>query len=1027
MIAWSLIGFAFLLLVLTASTLPAWRLLWFRYAAITVARHRRIAAGLGLIAVMLGLIRFARTDTGQLLYKKIAGLSWTAAGTWAGVVLLMAFAAKLYRMRGAVYIAEFHCYGGDDKLKQMAAGGATMLANEIGRIRDLYDSLGNSADSVINVSLSDLSADLKNIVDGTKITVLGVSVNIAALTAWLMPRAWLSGSFHDVGAGEPVLLASFEGGTHGGKSWRVGAGDIEQIADSRPVGERLVEQLAYRVVTDRGIVGSQSWRAVRLFSKGIGGCRTADRSSAADRAIRLREAETFFLQAIAHDSKFWRCFYHLGFVYRDLHLEEASQTAFGKAINLNPEFGDAYYELASTVWRSATKNRFGEALSIREYQDFARIEQLCTEATRIDNANSRAWSMLGIAQRRFLPETPQYQLASRSHGNAVAMSCRRLAWRPGDLDRRRGAQFCLLNLAIAKASRDDAERTNELNDALRILEQAIWIGPRDANLFLEYGKILTAARRWEQAVSAFGTTLDLGGSIESLTKPPSDGTGSLLKQLVEALDQLGLSENNGLRTVYLAASDQQQDLDRWDVGSPKGKELSDIHSLCFKACEFQRRLEEILWPQQPGAASESADKQAQLAREIKAFVDQKDSGIAEPAQPKSLGPGHESAASSGPELAKELKRFIDKLDDRRPQSVDALRLHALLAVTIAREPAQLADARNVAIRGVERNPFDYWVRSALGDIHSQLKDFSRAREQWVRSMDLEPSDLTRALFSVNQTLITTNAKVGGRQGSKPNRDTLQAAIDLGEHLLKDVESRKWNRSNASDIAHVHYRLAMSYALQSDIDKAIAHLEICRASGEFGNALDPPMMLGVFLLRQKRHNEAAEVFTEGIKQCELELQPGVAVDRAEQVTGEKAQMLLGRATCYAERGANDDQAETDITAAEDLMKGIQNPEFQEFLHETKGCVAYSKGRWDLAIENLQLAINVRADRVAYYRLAASCVRKAEQTKDVERANSVRLARDSIRRARASDDTDWYEDEMKALEVDLTALAATIAKV
>ena len=139
------------------------------------------------------------------------------------------------------------------------------------------------------------------------------------------------------------------------------------------------------------------------------------------------------------------------------------------------------------------------------------------------------------------------------------------------------------------------------------------------------------------------------------------------------------------------------------------------------------------------------------------------------------------------------------------------------------------------------------------------------------------------------------------------------------------------------------------------------------------------------------------------------------------------MLLGRATCYAERGANDDQAETDITAAEDLMKGIQNPEFQEFLHETKGCVAYSKGRWDLAIENLQLAINVRADRVAYYRLAASCVRKAEQTKDVERANSVRLARDSIRRARASDDTDWYEDEMKALEVDLTALAATIAKV
>ncbi len=120
------------------------------------------------------------------------------------------------------------------------------------------------------------------------------------------------------------MIAGLEGGRFRRFDWRVGIDDLDPVDDNdkRPILERMIEQLACRVFTDLGEVGSPSWRAVEFFSRGLESLRKTSRTEV-DKYVNLRSAERAFITALAYDSKFWRCHYNLGVAYKSLRQQDA--------------------------------------------------------------------------------------------------------------------------------------------------------------------------------------------------------------------------------------------------------------------------------------------------------------------------------------------------------------------------------------------------------------------------------------------------------------------------------------------------------------------------------------------------------------------------------------------------------------------------------------------------------------------------------------------------------------------------------
>jgi len=85
----------------------------------------------------------------------------------------------------------------------------------------------------------------------------------------------------------------------------------------------MVEQLATRIYTDMGSVGSKRWQAVGHFINGIRYYRhTLTENTNHD--IYLRRAEKEFFDAWQDDMTFDQCYYNLAVIHRALHQEDAA-------------------------------------------------------------------------------------------------------------------------------------------------------------------------------------------------------------------------------------------------------------------------------------------------------------------------------------------------------------------------------------------------------------------------------------------------------------------------------------------------------------------------------------------------------------------------------------------------------------------------------------------------------------------------------------------------------------------------------
>ncbi|MEN6620058.1 MAG: tetratricopeptide repeat protein, partial [Smithella sp.] len=113
--------------------------------------------------------------------------------------------------------------------------------------------------------------------------------------------------------------------------------------------ERMVAELACRIMTDIPTTGSFRWEATLLFNKGLRKYRECLRTPK-EQTANYWEAEACFQKALVFDTKFTTAWYNLGVVYSELGLKTAAEKAFSKVIEQDPNDLNAYHGLALTCY-----------------------------------------------------------------------------------------------------------------------------------------------------------------------------------------------------------------------------------------------------------------------------------------------------------------------------------------------------------------------------------------------------------------------------------------------------------------------------------------------------------------------------------------------------------------------------------------------------------------------------------------------------------------------------------------------------
>ncbi len=503
----------------------AWYGRRFRYVAWRSAKALAAARRAGPVAASAALL---------FLLLVAAGLSrprLPAAAEVAGAALgLVLFGAAL-RLRRRLVVVPFASFGGGAEDKAFADGLAARLHAELAGTRDLYRLIDemwtpSSAGGAFALTLNaqDPGSEIQGIVGpDAKLSFGFLQLPLGALFGVLSrlvqgPR--ISGSVHGSGAERTIVAAVSGGGFR--QSWRAERDDRE--AEGRPQGPQaspapddLVEQLAYRILTDLAPVGSPRWRAVRSHARGLTSYRETRRTQR-DRPLLLADAERHLLAALEADDQFARCHYNLGVVYREMGRPDSAEMAFRNALQKGHSFAECRLALASLRFESG---RWGEAI------------RLCDGALEIEPDQPKTWSLRGLALRKereqevgeqgFGAGDERWLAIEQSREVALALAWRQLcaatlAGRPAS-ELTDVARIAAVNLAVVKAQRHRhaaAERT---------LFQAIHLAPGDQSLRHELGKIRFDRGDLAGTVDAFRTSF-------AATLDPVRRADQLLRTLV---------------------------------------------------------------------------------------------------------------------------------------------------------------------------------------------------------------------------------------------------------------------------------------------------------------------------------------------------------------------------------------------------------------------------------------------------------------------------------------------------------------
>ncbi|HYN22943.1 MAG TPA: DUF6064 family protein, partial [Thermoanaerobaculia bacterium] len=235
-------------------------------------------------------------------------------------VLALALLYAIYQARRRIIISEFLNHTGEEAMDSLAKGLASRLHNELASITSLYRTIDEAMPpqkgTVVGVSVGveDVVSSLDDVLGPDSSVKLGkIEIPVGLLFRGLSrlvrgPR--LTGGLHREGKNYLVTADLTGGGLSG--SWRVAFADLseeelerlrlERLRTAAPddgedekdaaraVVYKMAEQLAYRIITGLGNLGSPRWEAVRSFTHGLRAYRGTQQVRG-DASPELRAAE----------------------------------------------------------------------------------------------------------------------------------------------------------------------------------------------------------------------------------------------------------------------------------------------------------------------------------------------------------------------------------------------------------------------------------------------------------------------------------------------------------------------------------------------------------------------------------------------------------------------------------------------------------------------------------------------------------------------------------------------------------------
>lgn len=1005
-------GWAALLLpIVAALALPAWYRPGFRWLAYRASLLLWRLRSLRRTLPATGAVVIASTVLGGWWLYRLAGPEGAQEVTISLIAIVFLWSILFLRVqaRKRLFVADFVDHakpGGEDCGKALAARLRNELSSIASLYRDIDEALPRQSGKTqgLSVSVQDTGADFKEVLgSGFTVPVFGIQLPVGALVS-LFGRSWgprLTGSLHKEGD-RLVLVTEIGGGRREG-SWRVSTDDLAEESGDRTglaAAYKLVEQMAYRVLTSQLDIGSPRWEAVRSFTEGLRAYRRVQRTEK-DRTIYLRKAERAFIRARSEDNRFVQCHYDLAVVYQQLGQQESAEAAFRQTIEEDPERFDPYLGLATAY------------LEKPHYRN-ARI--FADKALRVLPGRAAAWNLKGLATvlehgDPQSEETWRAILESFEMGAALAWRsfCRQIVHSgpdsPDARARRHLAQICTANLAESVTHRARCMNlgSDEHRRSAALFRHALCLLPGNPELHYSLGQALFQAQDWTGAQEAFLEAF--GDGLEPRQRALRWAYLVAVQTHLERPEAIQAAYRNfldfavpheetvltarGLRPYVDMLKGLSKGLDRiGDIPMTGGGK--DYLTAMKSAVSFLLRLEETDTPDEKRLREQcellDKDDQEWGHAQIAIWLAREELG--------------ERPGQAFDHLSKAQEALIEQ---RHPRQIEKQGLQTLIARALLLEAKrqdqndpeqslQLIAALAAAEASAQQEPASAFRRWVLSEAYSALKDFEQVSQESETSLALGSA----AHLLKDPQAITYLAEKWLRQVSELHtpgswRQELERGRAFLEHIREIIESQPVSAEQMVAHALVHHWLGRFHCELRECDAGISQLETAVQMG--ARPMESLLILGRTYAEAGSLNEAKQSYLSALQRTRqkrrLQVYSGLMRSLADErgVDEMRIEILLRLAILFTSTGTNLKWVARLADLARWKMRNVALPDslrctYLALHHEILGRLFLQQGQADASIAELERARALWGSASNCYHLARAYEAKARLSRDKE---------------------------------------------
>jgi tetratricopeptide (TPR) repeat protein len=398
----------------------------------------------------------------------------------------------------------------------------------------------------------------------------------------------------------------------------------------------------------------------------------------------------------------------------DARYSAEGETAIRRAIALNPQQSNYYYNLGAVTSRSGRQE---EAISA------------CQKAIELDPNDANAYYGLGIALR----DQKQLDEAIAAYTKAI------------DLD----PNYATAYNNLGNALRDQ----KQLDEAIAAYTKAIDLDPNDATAYYNLGNALSDQKQLDEAIAAYTKAIDLNPNYATAYNNLGNALSDQ-KQLDEAIaaytKAIDLDPNDATAYYNLgnALSDQKQ-LDEAIAAYTKAIDLNPNYANAYynlgNALRDQKQLDEAI-----AAYTKAIDLNPNYATAYYnlgiALSDQKqlDEAIAAYTKAIDLDP-NDATAYYNLGIALSDQKQLDEAIAAYTKAIDLNPNYATAYYNLGNalsDQKQLDEAIAAYTKAIDLNPNDATAYYNLGNALSDQKQLDEAIAAYTKAIDLNPNDAT---------------------------------------------------------------------------------------------------------------------------------------------------------------------------------------------------------------------------------------------------------------------------------------------